>query len=112
MTEPVPLEISCAVLKTWMDDNKEFVLIDCREQEEYEIARIESSKLHPMSELVEHIDELMPHKEETVVVHCHHGGRSMRVVNYLRQQGFEKAINLAGGIHQWSLEIDPSINQY
>ena len=56
--------------------------------------------------------ELEPHKNGEIVVHCHHGGRSLRVVNWLRQQGYAHAINMAGGIDQWSQVIDPSVPRY
>jgi rhodanese-related sulfurtransferase len=54
--------------------------------------------------------ELDPH--EHIVVYCHHGVRSMNVTSWLRQQGFEKAQSLAGGIDRWAREIDPTIPKY
>ena len=46
------------------------------------------------------------------MAHCHHGARSARAVNFLRQIGFARAINLAGGIDAWSDEVDPSVPRY
>jgi rhodanese-related sulfurtransferase len=46
------------------------------------------------------------------VVHCHHGGRSLRVAHWLREQGFANAQSMAGGIDRWSQEIDPSVPRY
>jgi rhodanese-related sulfurtransferase len=45
-------------------------------------------------------------------VHCHHGGRSLRVTQFLRQRGFAQAQNMAGGIDAWSLRIDPTVPRY
>jgi rhodanese-related sulfurtransferase len=45
-------------------------------------------------------------------VHCHHGGRSLRVVRWLREQGFSRAQSMAGGIDQWAVDIDPSLPRY
>ncbi len=51
-------------------------------------------------------------REALIVVHCHHGPRSGQVVSFLRQQGFERATNLGGGIDAWSLRIDPAVPRY
>ena len=51
-------------------------------------------------------------KAGRIIVHCHHGGRSLRVTNYLRQQGFSQAQNMSGGIDAWSLEVDPAVPRY
>ena len=53
-----------------------------------------------------------PHRDERLVVHCHHGGRSQRVTHYLRQQGFSQAQNMSGGIDDWSLKVDPAVPRY
>jgi rhodanese-related sulfurtransferase len=55
---------------------------------------------------------LDPYRECEVVVHCHHGGRSMQVTRWLRQQGFAKAQSMAGGIDAWAAEIDTSLPRY
>ena len=51
-------------------------------------------------------------KDRPILVHCHHGGRSMRATQFLRAKGFPRTTNVAGGIHQWSLSIDPSVPKY
>ena len=63
-------------------------------------------------EISERLDELEPWKQKRVVVHCHHGVRSLRVAKWLRERGFEKAQSLRGGIEAWSTEIDSSIPKY
>ncbi len=56
------------------------------------------------------MDEL--NREDEIVVYCHHGVRSAAVANYLRQLGYAKAVNLAGGLDQWARSVDPSMRQY
>jgi len=87
----------------------DLVLIDVREQWEYDTARIEGSTLIPMRQVPQRAGEIPVGKP--VVVHCHHGGRSLQVVRWLRQNGVE-ARNLTGGIDRWALEIDPNVPRY
>ncbi len=108
----LPIEISCADVKALQDAGAPFLLYDCREAEEHAHSRIAESLLIPMSELRERVAELTPHRGSRVVVHCHHGGRSLRVAAFLRQQGFDQAQSMAGGIEEWSLTIDPSVPRY
>ncbi len=112
MPAPLPIEVDCATLKRRLDAHDDFFFIDCREASESQTCRIAGATLLPMSELTTRIGELEPHKHHEIIIHCHHGGRSLRVANWLRQNGFEKARSLAGGIDQWSLEIDPSVTRY
>lgn len=65
-----------------------------------------------MSRLAEYLDELAPFRDCPVAVHCHHGGRSLKVAVWLRNQGFAQAQSMAGGIDRWSLEIEPSVPRY
>ena len=108
----VPLEMDCGAVKSWIDSGKSFLFLDCRESDEYAVSRIEGTTLIPMSEITQRTAELDPYRDSPIVVHCHHGGRSMRVTNWLRQQGFSQAINMSGGIDDWSLLIDPSVPRY
>ena len=103
-------EISVEELKRKLDAHEPFELIDVREPHEYEIARIEGAKLIPLSELPTRFDELPRDRE--IVVHCHAGVRSAHAVGLLQKAGFNRAINLAGGIDAWSVEIDPAVPRY
>jgi rhodanese-related sulfurtransferase len=86
-------------------------LIDVREPWEFETARIEGSVLMPMGDVPSRAhQELDP--EERLVVLCHHGIRSMNVTNWLRQQGFEQAQSVRGGIDAWAAEVDPTVHRY
>ena len=108
----LPLEISCASVKAKISTGDKFLFLDCREQDEYDTANISGTQLLPMSQLTERVGELATHQEDEVIIHCHHGGRSLRVARWLRQQGFSKAQSLAGGIECWAIEIDPAVPRY
>jgi len=108
----LPLEIDCRSVKQKLDAKDDMLLVDCRERDEYETASIPRSVLLPMSEIADRLHELESHRDRPIVVHCHHGGRSLRVTHWLRQQGFTLTQNMAGGIDQWSQEIDPSVPRY
>lgn len=112
MSAPLPIEVDCATVKKRLDAGDDFWFIDCREPGEYETCKIAGATLVPMSQLADRAAELEPHRHREIIVHCHHGGRSLRVANWLRKNGFEKARSMAGGIDQWSLEIDPSVPRY
>src|SRR5438034_4142912 len=102
--------MSAHELKRKMDAREAFQLIDVRELFEYEIARIDGAKLIPLGEIAERADELQ--REQTIVIHCHSGGRSAEAVRLLQQRGFTNVYNLKGGIDAWSDEIDPSVPKY
>lgn len=106
------LETDCQTVHTRLAAGDDLLLLDCREQDEFETARIQGATLVPMSELATRVGELDAHKTRDVVVYCHHGGRSLRVAMWLRQQGFPRAVSMAGGIDQWSQQIDPAIPRY
>jgi len=110
---PLPFDIDVHSVKQWLDaGDAAFLLLDCREPAEHATARIAGATLIPMKTIPAEIDQLGPYRQGRIVVHCHHGGRSARVVQWLRQQGFENAQNMAGGIDAWSLEIDSSVPRY
>jgi rhodanese-related sulfurtransferase len=85
-------------------------LIDVREPEELELARVEGAELLPLSRFQEWAGAL--DAEDEIVVMCHHGIRSAQVCAYLAGQGFKKMFNLAGGIERWSWEVDRNVPRY
>src|ERR1700710_2800257 len=87
------------------------VLVDVRERWEFDTAHIDNSLLMPMGDVPTRAHAELDPDEPTVVV-CHHGARSLNVTMWLRQQGFENAQSLAGGIEAWSQTIDPTIPRY
>lgn len=86
------------------------LLLDVREPWEFAICHIDGSKLIPMRELPNALDQLEP-EQETVVI-CHTGVRSLRVCLYLMNEGFEKVANLSGGVHAWATNIDSHMPTY
>ena len=87
-----------------------FQLLDIRDDWERQIGSLAGSIDIPMSTLPDSLDRLSP--DGAVVVLCHHGMRSYQVALWLRDQGFENAFSVAGGIDAWSIEVDPSIARY
>ena len=103
-------EISAADAAALLKENGA-KLIDVREPWEFATARIEGSLLIPMGDVPARAhQELDP--EERLLVVCHHGIRSMNVAVWLRNQGFEQAQSLRGGIDAWSSEVDPTVGRY
>ncbi len=98
-------------LKQKFDQKEKFRLIDCREQGEYDTCRIEGSELMPLSQFAQLAPAKLA-KDEQIVIHCHHGGRSQRACDYLKSIGYEDVSNLAGGIDAWACEIDESVKRY
>ena len=105
-----PLEISCADYNGWRSEGREHMLLDCREPHEYDTAAIDGATLVPLGEIPGRVGELP--RDQPIVVHCHHGARSLRAAEFLNQQGFENVKSLAGGIDEWSLEVDPEVPRY
>lgn len=110
--EPPPLEIDVEAVQALRAAGERFLFLDCREPDEHAIARIPGTVLLPMQEIPERLAELAAYRDGRVVVHCHHGGRSLRVTRFLRQQGFAAAQNMAGGIEAWATRIDPTTPRY
>jgi adenylyltransferase/sulfurtransferase len=113
--EPEPqansdIEIDVVALKKMLDRGEKPVIIDVREVDEYNICKINGSKLIPLGQVPQRLNEIP--KDKPVVIHCHHGPRSMRAVQFLTQQGYTNCRNLAGGIDEWSAQIDPSVPRY
>ena len=88
------------------------LLLDCRQPQEYGIARIEGARLIPMADIPLRLAELEPWRDKPIIVHCHHGVRSLRVARFLREKGFSQACSMRGGIEAWSVEIDPNVSRY
>ncbi len=89
------------------------VLLDVREGWEVQTASAKPEALDllhmPMQSIPARLHEL--DKTRPIACLCHHGSRSMQVASFLMQHGFE-VVNVAGGIHAWSAQVDPSIPVY
>jgi len=108
--EAEAVEIGVRDLEAMRARGDDFDLIDVREPHEFEIARIAGATLIPLNRLPERMSDLDSSRE--IVLHCHHGQRSMRALELLRQSGFRKLKNLRGGIDAWSREVDTSVPRY
>lgn len=91
--------------------NSEARLIDVREPWEFQAARIDGSVLMPMGDVPARAHQELDPDERLLVV-CHYGQRSLSVAAWLRDQGFEQAQSVAGGIDAWSRVVDDSIGRY
>ncbi len=106
------IEIDCLSVKTKLDSADSFLLLDCREQNEWNHVHIEGANLLPMSEIQDRVSELDDHRNSDVVVYCHHGSRSLQVARWLQQQGFSRVFNMTGGIDGWAQQVDTSLVRY
>jgi adenylyltransferase/sulfurtransferase len=96
-------------LKRRIDAGEDVQLIDVREPYEYQIAQI-GGKLIPQNDVPQRLAEI--DREREVVVHCRSGARSQRIAEFLKQSGYPRVANVAGGILAWSDEIDPRVQKY
>ena len=104
-------EITPVEAKSLLEAESAAILLDVREPWEIATAQIEGSMHIPMGDIPSRAhQELDP--DEHIVVVCHHGVRSLTVTNWLRQQGFDKAQSMRGGIDAWSRQIDPKVPLY
>jgi adenylyltransferase/sulfurtransferase len=102
-------QITVKELKRRIDAGEKPCILDVREPHEYVIAHI-GGRLIPMNEVPQRLAEI--DREQEIIVHCHGGVRSQRVAEFLKQSGYARVANLAGGINAWSTEIDPGVAKY
>ena len=105
-------QLSATGLSERLSRGDEFLLLDVREPQEFETARIEGAVLVPLGELEARVGELSEWRDRRVVAQCHHGGRSAAACRILAEAGFTNVANLVGGIEAWSLTVDPAVPRY
>lgn len=106
-----PDEVTVQEMKKALDNPKLGVkVIDVRESDEYDIARIDGIPLLPLSVLPQRFTELDPNQQ--YYIHCKSGIRSLKAVSFLREQGFKYVKSVKGGISAWAEEIDPGVPRY
>lgn len=94
------------------------LLLDVREPWEFEMAHMKGATLVPMSGIgsriaeVEALQETPEGASRPIICICHHGARSMQVAAFLEKQGLVNVINMTGGIHAWSQQVDASMPTY
>jgi adenylyltransferase/sulfurtransferase len=134
ITEPVSYTDTCAVA-AWdvlpgddydLDDRitpriawerlqagEKLVLLDVREPIEFAMASLPESSLIPLGELMGRCEaELGKHRDDEIVVICHHGIRSAMAADWLRSKGFKRVKNLDGGIDRWARQADRTLPRY
>jgi adenylyltransferase/sulfurtransferase len=108
--EEIPLEVDVHQAARLAGNGHGAVILDVREPFEQAIGIVEGSMLVPMRRVADSLGDLPG--DRPILVICHTGVRSLRVAEFLRARGFENAASIAGGIAEWSREIDPSIPKY
>ena len=105
-------QITAPELAQWLNDKNrpQPFLLDVRELSEVQLCQIPESFHMAMQTVPMRLNELDP--EAQIVCICHHGGRSMQVARFLEQHDFDHVINLAGGVHAWALQVDPTMATY
>ena len=105
-------EITPVDLKQRMDNEHPLVLVDVREPFEASIADLPEcgQKRIPTGEFAMRIDDL--DSDDVIVLYCRTGGRSAWATELLMRSGFEKVLNLKGGVLGWREEVDPSLSEY
>ncbi len=103
-------EIDVGTLAQMRRDGAAHLVLDVREPQETAICAIGDSLCIPMQEITGQLHRLP--QDRPLVVLCHHGARSARVTAYLRQNGFDNAVNLAGGIDAWAALVEPGMARY
>jgi rhodanese-related sulfurtransferase len=105
------MTVTVTELKARLDEGENLRLIDVRESDEWSLVHLPGAELIPLSQFQQRATgELSP--EETIVLYCHHGMRSARAQGFLKAQGFDKVINLTGGIDAWAVQVDPGMKRY
>jgi adenylyltransferase/sulfurtransferase len=105
-------EIDVVQLRGRLEAGEDLLVLDVREPFEAELASIAGAQLIPLGELSGRLAELDAYRDRPIVAHCHHGGRSRKACELLLSEGFQKVQNLAGGIDDWSLKVDPDVSRY
>ena len=104
-------EFSATQLDDYLKSTDEVpLLLDVREEWEFDRCKIDGSILIPMGQIPGQLNELDP--DRVTVMICHHGIRSRHIGIYLEREGFEKIINLSGGVDAWARDVDPTMAVY
>ncbi len=108
--DPQELDVMPAEVADWQRAGRPLTLLDVRQPEEHALTSLPGSRLIPLAELERRAVELDPATD--IVVYCHYGPRSTYATLWLRERGFERVWNLAGGIDAWSVDVDRALPRY
>lgn len=110
-------QIRPAELGHWLATEREHgepIVLDVREPHELQLASVKTDGFTlvtiPMGVIPPRLNELDP--KRPIACLCHHGARSMQVAMFLQSRGFDRVANIAGGIHAWAAEVDPTMGRY
>lgn len=110
---PDPFELTPQEAAARLKGENPPAIIDVREPDEFALARLENARLIPMQAIPAELQRLESLADDAdLLVFCHHGVRSLQVVNWLREHGIENCYSVTGGLDRWSREIDPGIPRY
>ena len=109
MDQPPP-QIDPNTLAGMLREGCDVIVLDVREPWEFEICRIGDSRNIPLATLQQRLAELAD--DRPLVVVCHHGMRSLQAAAWLRNNGFDNAVNLAGGVDAWARVVEPGMATY
>ena len=103
-------EISAREAANALKGSEPPLVLDIREQWEWDVAHIDGSQHIPLGQLPRRIAEVDTRRE--IVTVCHHGMRSLSARELLKGAGFSRVRSLAGGIDAWAQEVDPTLGRY
>ncbi len=103
-------ELSPAELASRMTAGDRPLLLDVRNLDEWHIWHLPDALLIPLSELPDRLGEL--DRDQEIVIYCRTGVRSVWAANFLLDRGYLKPVNLTGGVHLWSDQVDSSVPKY
>ncbi|MEO1878626.1 MAG: rhodanese-like domain-containing protein [Methylococcales bacterium] len=104
------IQIAAKQLKIKLENQENLLLLDVREQNEFDYTHIAGSQLIPMNQIPQRLAEIDSTKDCVVI--CHHGMRSQQVADFLVHSGFKAIYNLTGGIEAWATQCDSTILRY
>jgi len=107
---PVGVEVTPAVLQQELAAGRRVTLVDVREQQEWDLVRMDGAVLMPLGRLPGLANTLDPSAE--IVTYCHHGSRSLQAATFLRSLGLTRVRSLAGGIDAWAREVETGMVRY
>lgn len=104
------MDINVQELKKRIDAGEALVMIDVREPHEWAMDHLEGVRKISLGTLPKQVADLADLKDKEVIMICRSGGRSGNATAFMKEQGFENARNLAGGMLAWKANVDPTFN--
>ena len=114
MHPETPIEISPTDVSYLLGrpGERDFRIIDCREESEWQVCRLPEALLVLLSRFGELAPQVFTDTQENIVIYCHHGMRSLRAAQWLREHGFARAQSMRGGIDAWADLVEPEMPRY